>query len=101
MQLSEPHCSFQFQFCRFHISVDNCLQTRAFCQITWAVLYIDADKSVVDHFKSLVPSTSVGVGIAARFTCFRVELNYCFPVVASSTDGIKAGVQFGIGAEFM
>lgn len=48
-----------------------------------------------------IPSTSVGLGIAARFAGFRLELNYCAPVIATSSDGLVPGFQFGIGLEFM
>ncbi|KAI8911110.1 surface antigen-domain-containing protein [Gorgonomyces haynaldii] len=48
----------------------------------------------------LYPSIACGVGIACRFTSFKIELNYCLPLVANTTDQMKPGVQFGIGLEF-
>ncbi|KAJ3343662.1 hypothetical protein HDU83_005573 [Entophlyctis luteolus] len=45
-------------------------------------------------------STSVGLGIAVRFSVLRLEINYCFPLRVSSTDNIKPGLQFGVGLHF-
>ena len=50
---------------------------------------------------SNIPSTSVGLGVVARFAGFRLELNYCLPVYASSTDITKRGFQLGIGINFL
>ncbi len=53
------------------------------------------------NLASAVPSTAMGLGLAARFAGFKLELNYCLPIYACSTDSIKPGFQFGIGMEFM
>ena len=47
------------------------------------------------------PSVSVGVGIAARFTSFKLEINYGLPLIAHLSDALKPGLQFGLGMEFM
>ncbi|KAJ3315448.1 hypothetical protein HDV04_002990 [Boothiomyces sp. JEL0838] len=47
------------------------------------------------------PSVAAGVGLVARFTNFRLELNYCVPLRATTTDLPKHGFQFGIGMHFM
>ncbi|KAI8901917.1 surface antigen-domain-containing protein [Globomyces pollinis-pini] len=47
------------------------------------------------------PSVSSGIGLVARFTNFRLELNYCVPLRITSTDTLKPGLQFGIGMNFM
>jgi outer membrane protein insertion porin family len=50
---------------------------------------------------SSFPSTAIGLGLIARFAGFRLELNYCLPVYAATTDMPKTGFQLGIGINFM
>ena len=57
-------------------------------------------KTGSDLFSS-IPSTSVGVGLVARFAGFRLELNYCLPVFAAPTDRYKTGFQLGLGINFL
>ncbi|KAH6564512.1 hypothetical protein BASA50_001473 [Batrachochytrium salamandrivorans] len=47
------------------------------------------------------PSICAGIGIAARFTIFRLEVNYSVPLTMCTTDSRKPGIQFGIGMNFM
>ncbi|KAJ3030481.1 UNVERIFIED_CONTAM: hypothetical protein HDU68_008897 [Siphonaria sp. JEL0065] len=45
-------------------------------------------------------STSVGLGLAVRFSILRLEINYCLPISVTSTDSVKPGLQFGVGLHF-
>jgi outer membrane protein insertion porin family len=56
-------------------------------------------KSKIDFLTN--HSIAIGVGLVARFTSFRLELNYCIPVRATVTDSLKPGFQLGIGMHFM
>ncbi|TPX70621.1 hypothetical protein SpCBS45565_g01551 [Spizellomyces sp. 'palustris'] len=47
------------------------------------------------------PSVSAGLGLAVRFSILRLELNYCLPLTATTTDVAKPGFQFGIGITYM
>ena len=47
------------------------------------------------------PSVSAGLGLIYRFDPIRVEINFGLPVVASKSDGLKRGVQVGMGLEFL
>ena len=47
------------------------------------------------------PSLSAGVGLMARFSLFRLELNWCLPIMMRSSDQFKHGPQFGIGLDFI
>ncbi|KAI8326150.1 hypothetical protein GQ54DRAFT_139399 [Martensiomyces pterosporus] len=47
------------------------------------------------------PSASVGVGLVYRHSIVRVELSCCLPVVAAASDRPKAGLQFGLGFQFL
>lgn len=59
----------------------------------------------IGSFKDFHPlkdsSIAAGIGLIVRFTSFRLELNYCVPLLASPSDRIKPGFQFGIGMHFM
>nr|KAJ3415242.1 hypothetical protein HK105_001569 [Polyrhizophydium stewartii] len=61
------------------------------------------DQSPAGNAQALfaTPSVSAGIGLAARFTIFRIELNYNVPLAVCATDNIKPGFQFGIGMNFM
>jgi hypothetical protein len=43
----------------------------------------------------------MGLGLAVRFSQFRMELNVCAPLQATLHDHVAPGVQFGIGLEFL
>jgi outer membrane protein insertion porin family len=47
------------------------------------------------------PSISAGVGLIYRFDPVRVEVNFGVPLIASRSDGIRRGVQVGMGLEFL
>jgi outer membrane protein insertion porin family len=47
------------------------------------------------------PSVSAGVGLIYMFDPVRVELNFGVPLVARASDGVRKGVQVGIGLEFL
>ncbi|KAI9229054.1 MAG: surface antigen-domain-containing protein [Piptocephalis tieghemiana] len=56
-----------------------------------------------DQVKSLIatPSSAVGLGLVYRHSVARIEMNFCLPITATSTDRIKSGVQFGLGISFL
>ncbi|KAF8962336.1 surface antigen-domain-containing protein [Flammula alnicola] len=47
------------------------------------------------------PSISAGVGLIYRFDPVRVEVNFGVPLAANKSDGMRRGVQVGMGLEFM
>jgi outer membrane protein insertion porin family len=47
------------------------------------------------------PSVSAGVGLIYMFDPVRVELNFGVPLAARASDGVRKGVQVGIGLEFL
>jgi outer membrane protein insertion porin family len=47
------------------------------------------------------PSVSAGVGLIYLFDPVRVELNFGVPLAARASDGVRKGVQVGIGLEFL
>ncbi|KAI9199824.1 surface antigen-domain-containing protein [Polychytrium aggregatum] len=47
------------------------------------------------------PSVSVGMGLAVRFSILRLEINWCLPVAATTTDNMKPGLQFGVGINYI
>ncbi len=65
---------------------------------------VDRDSnSIHENFKQLLdtPRAAVGLGIAARFSNFKLELNYCHPLLIQAGDRVKHGLQFGVGLEFL
>ncbi|QRV82047.1 small nuclear ribonucleoprotein hPrp3 [Ceratobasidium sp. AG-Ba] len=58
--------------------------------------------SIEQTLKSLTtPCVSVGVGLVYMFNPMRVELNFGVPIAANVSDGIRKGLQFGIGMDFL
>lgn len=47
------------------------------------------------------PSISVGLGLVYMLNPVRVELNFGMPIAASVSDGVRKGVQVGIGMDFL
>lgn len=47
------------------------------------------------------PSSSAGVGLAYTQGALRVELNAGMPLTSRRGDGLRKGVQFGIGVDFL
>lgn len=46
--------------------------------------------------------SAYGLGLAVRLgSRARIEFNYCFPVLRSSSDQVEKGFQFGIGYDFL
>ncbi|KAG9307255.1 hypothetical protein G9A89_017083 [Geosiphon pyriformis] len=46
------------------------------------------------------PSVSTGLGIVYRSSILRLELNFCLPLLATTTDKVKKGLQLGLGFNF-
>lgn len=49
----------------------------------------------------LSPSVAAGFGLAYRHPVARFELNVTFPLVARECEGIRKGLQFGVGLSFL
>lgn len=47
------------------------------------------------------PRASVGLGLVIHAKVARVELNYSWPLIASSHDFIRRGFQVGLGMTFI
>ncbi|KAB5592902.1 Small nuclear ribonucleoprotein hPrp3 [Ceratobasidium theobromae] len=47
------------------------------------------------------PSISAGVGLVYMLNPVRVELNFGVPIAASVSDGVRKGIQVGIGMDFL
>lgn len=60
-------------------------------------------KPFVDNVRAAIqqPSVSAGVGLIYRFDPIRVEVNFGVPLLASKSDGVRKGVQVGMGIEFL
>ncbi len=58
---------------------------------------------MVENIKDMItrPSVSAGVGLIYRFDPVRVEVNFGLPLVANKSDGLRRGIQVGIGLEFL
>ncbi|KAF9974497.1 hypothetical protein BGZ73_002093 [Actinomortierella ambigua] len=50
---------------------------------------------------SKTPSVSVGAGVVYRHPQVRLELNFALPLVASQSDAVSRGWQFGLGIRFL
>lgn len=63
----------------------------------------DKSRSVMESVKDMItrPSISAGVGLIYRFDPVRVEVNFGLPLVANKSDGLRRGIQVGIGLEFL
>ncbi|KAI9343068.1 surface antigen-domain-containing protein [Zopfochytrium polystomum] len=66
------------------------------------LIQLDQDDPITDSARRLfgTVSSSVGLGLAVRFSMLRLEVNYCLPVTVTATDAVKPGLQFGIGLHF-
>lgn len=60
-------------------------------------------QSLIDSVRESVsrPSVGAGVGLVYKLDAVRVEVNLGVPLVASKSDGMRKGIQVGIGLEFM
>lgn len=74
-----------------------------FCPLILISLAIHIGKSLRDTLATCVskPSISAGVGLIYLFDPIRVELNFGVPLVASKSDGLRKGIQVGMGLEFL
>ncbi|KAI9092890.1 surface antigen-domain-containing protein [Phlyctochytrium arcticum] len=68
-----------------------------------SLVSLNTQQSFAENARRLVatPSISTGVGLAVRFSILRLELNYCLPLTATTSDSFKRGFQFGIGVTYM
>lgn len=62
-----------------------------------------AAQSLIDSVRESIskPSVGAGVGLVYKLDAVRVEVNLGVPVVASKSDGVRKGIQVGIGLDFM
>ena len=47
------------------------------------------------------PSASAGLGLRFQQGPIRLELNFGLPIMARCGDGLRKGLQFGIGIDFL
>lgn len=47
------------------------------------------------------PSASAGLGLLFQQGPIRLELNFGLPIMARCGDGLRKGLQFGIGIDFL
>ncbi|KAJ3294022.1 hypothetical protein HK104_004013 [Borealophlyctis nickersoniae] len=68
-----------------------------------SLIPVDTTKATQETVRDLIrsPSVSTGLGLAVRFSILRLELNWCLPLIASQSDAVKPGLQFGIGLNYM
>ncbi|KAJ3085924.1 hypothetical protein HK100_008885 [Physocladia obscura] len=66
------------------------------------MIKFDDERNIIGSTRKLFDSfsTAVGLGLAVRFSILRLEINYCFPISVTRTDGVKSGLQFGVGLHF-
>lgn len=66
-------------------------------------LYLPPARTLKDSVAQALgrPSISAGVGLIYRFDPIRVEVNFGVPLAAARSDGMRRGVQVGMGLEFM
>ncbi|PCH45027.1 hypothetical protein WOLCODRAFT_165558 [Wolfiporia cocos MD-104 SS10] len=64
---------------------------------------IDQSKTLVQNVLATItkPSVSAGVGLVYKLDPVRIELNFGAPLVASASDGVRKGIQVGIGLDFL
>lgn len=64
-----------------------------------------AEKASKSDFVEILKTNvriSYGLGVALRLgNVARLEVNYCFPFKCDKGDQTHAGVQFGIGVQFL
>ena len=62
-----------------------------------------AAQSLVDSVRESIskPSVGAGVGLVYKLDAVRVEVNFGVPLVASKSDGMRKGIQVGIGMDFL
>ncbi|KAH9922450.1 surface antigen-domain-containing protein [Amylocystis lapponica] len=64
---------------------------------------LDKSKTLIDNVRGSIskPSISAGVGLVYKLEPVRVEVNFGVPLVASKSDGVRKGLQVGIGLDFL
>lgn len=63
--------------------------------------FVNAGQLVLNWKSSFEPSVGCGVGILYNHPMARFELNVVAPLVAHRRDGMRKGIQFGIGVSFL
>lgn len=60
-------------------------------------------ESIKDSFRGVVERTrtSIGVGIALKFSVIRAEFNWVYPLTTTTSDIQRTGYHFGIGMDFL
>ncbi|KAH9924208.1 surface antigen-domain-containing protein [Fomitopsis serialis] len=64
---------------------------------------MDKSRSLIDNVRESIskPSVGAGVGLVYKLDAVRVEVNFGVPLVASKSDGVRKGIQVGIGLDFL
>ncbi|KAG8770599.1 hypothetical protein FRC12_004168 [Ceratobasidium sp. 428] len=78
------------------------LKTHMFVNAGRLDSYDPKKSSLEQTLKSLTtPCISAGVGLVYMFSPLRVELNFGVPIAANVSDGLRKGLQVGIGMDFL
>ncbi|KAF8675080.1 PRP3 protein [Rhizoctonia solani] len=78
------------------------LKTHLFINAGRLDTYDTKKSSLEQTARSLsTPSISAGIGLVYMLNPVRVELNFGVPIAASVSDGMRKGVQVGIGMDFL
>ncbi|CAE6416657.1 hypothetical protein ACGC1H_002242 [Rhizoctonia solani] len=78
------------------------LKTHVFLNAGRLDTYNTRKSSMEQMARSLTtPSISVGIGLVYMLNPVRVELNFGVPIAASVSDGVRKGLQLGIGMDFL
>ncbi|CAG8820177.1 537_t:CDS:2, partial [Gigaspora margarita] len=70
--------------------------------LSFGIIRLLLAQRILSSFFSLTraPSVSTGVGIVYRSSILRLEVNFCLPLVATTSDKLKKGLQLGLGFNF-
>ncbi|CAG8493970.1 15219_t:CDS:10 [Acaulospora morrowiae] len=67
-----------------------------------SLIQVNQSRRLVDNIQNLArtPSVSTGIGIVYRSSILRFEVNFCLPLITTTTDKWKKGLQLGLGFNF-
>ncbi|CAG8465561.1 667_t:CDS:10 [Diversispora eburnea] len=67
-----------------------------------SLLQFNPSQPLLKSIKGLskAPSVSAGIGIVYRSSILRLEVNFCLPLLATTTDKLQKGLQLGLGFNF-
>lgn len=77
------------------------LRLQAFINSGSLVAAGDSNGTSAMHKLLFEPSVTAGFGLVFKHPAARVEMSFCLPIVARSTDRVRKGLQFGLGVDFL